>query len=491
MMPFLKAPRRSFVIVAAVALVFRMAFLIWQVSGWHAAPTKTVDRSYMSQGYAIAAGYGYPEFFANADARLALSKLSGLVNHEGVQLTPEFARANPIRGLAPGTLHPPGLPLLVAGIHRLSGGPAELPIQVIGALLDVFTSCLLLWIAAAALGPRIGLAAALCYALFPPAAYASVEKSPTVFLTSLIVVSLACVIQAARRTGLPSLHWMMAAGVALGVGSYFRSDYMALPVFYGLAMWAFSRRFGRSFASFAVMQGLVFVLLLPLGYRNHRATGQWIFTSTAAGAVMIHGLGMFDNPWGFGMDDSDRVREAAAQGIEGLSSPEANAYFKQVFVKSVLEHPGGFVMSVVKRLPAAFATPYDFGFENQWRTQSFTQAREAGMDRYQVMRERPLYVLAAYGPRMVMAGLSFLGFLCCVFMLWVERRHAGLILLLLAPHLYSLSAHLPLTHMQPYYVMPSAFCWLFGLGYVLSWPWRRDGSEAAQRLQPADGALSA
>ena len=144
---------------------------------------------------------------------------------------------------------------------------------------------------------------------------------------------------------------------------------------------------------------------------------------------------------------------------------------RKLFWKSVKERPFAYVMTMVRRLPLALATPFTFGYQNPWKTQYFSEAREAGQDRYQVVRQRPLYVLAAYWDRLAMGGLTFVSLLSALFMLIKERRSFGLLLLLFSPHLYSIASHI-VTHLEPRFLLPSMFSVLIGLAYVISRGWR-------------------
>ncbi len=467
----LTKPRRPAIVVFSAALLFRLAYLIWYLSGWHVIPDSSMALSYFWRGYGIAAGYGYV-----AAERSSLDHLISLeerVRAESFRVTPETAGPLEPHGVRAETLHPPGMALLIAGANRLFGIPADLPVQLLYLIVDSATAVLVGWIAGVTLGSRVGFASGLAYALFPPSAYMAIAKLPTGIFPMFIAGSLACALQGLRQSGRRRWRWYAGSGLVLGLGGYFRPDYVLMPILVGLGLWAYSRRFWHSFKATALAQVLVFVVLLPWAYRNHAVFDRWIFTSTSAGGTMINGLGTFRNPWGFGPRDEDREKEAAAVGIDSAWSPDADAHFRKVFVRSIREHPGGFWMRMLYRAPAAVATPFDLGFTNPWRTHGFTELRKEGQDRYSFFREHPGYVLRAYSDSLLSALLTFFCLGCTTLMVVLERRRRlGLVLLLLSPHLYSVASHLPLSHMQAYYLLPSMFCWLIGVGYVLAKGWR-------------------
>jgi 4-amino-4-deoxy-L-arabinose transferase-like glycosyltransferase len=469
----LDGARKHAVVVLAAALFFRVAYLLWYLSGWHVIPDASMAFSYFWRGYGIAAGYGYVA--AEGPIERHLNVLEERVRAECFRVTPETAGPLPQAARAE-TLHPPGTALLIAGFNRLFGTPADIPIQILFLIMDSIAALLVWRTARAALGGRVGLAAGLAYAFFPPAAYMAISKFPTGMFAVFVVGSLACAFEATRRTGRAQWLWYAGSGAALGLGGYFRPDYVLMPVFLGLGLWAYTSRLWPSLRAAALVQAVVFAVLLPWAFRNHAIFDRWIFTSSSAGGTMINGLGSFRNPWGFGPFDEDRDKEAAAAGFDSPWSPDADAHFRKVFVRSITEHPLGFVMSVAYRTPAAVATPYDFGFENPWRTQSFSAGRKEGQDRYSYFLEHPGYVLLAYSDSLFSALLSLFCLGCTLIMVIVERRRLGLIFLLLSPHIYSMVAHMTTSHMQPYYLLPSMFCWLIGVGYVFARGWRARAS---------------
>ncbi len=177
-------------------------------------------------------------------------------------------------------------------------------------------------------------------------------------------------------------------------------------------------------------------------------------------------------PGGIGGLDEDRAREASTQGLATPWGSDADSYFRNMFWQNVRQKPAAYVLTVVKRLPLALATPYGFGYANPYKMRSFTQAlQEAGEDRYQVIKTRPLYVLMAYWDYLAMGGFTLCCVVCVVVFFIEERNRPGLVLLFVCPHLYSIISHL-LTHLEPRYLLPSVFCWLIGFAYVLARGWR-------------------
>ena len=154
----------------------------------------------------------------------------------------------------------------------------------------------------------------MIYAFYPPFAWHStVGKSADGLMMVFVVGSFAALLKGILSSpSKKSLPWFVISGVILGCGSYIRPDYLLLPVFLGIASWAYTRSFFRSLLYLGIVQILALVVLFPWAYRNHSYCGRWIFTSSSVGATLITGLGEYHNPWNFGGMDSDRARQVRA-----------------------------------------------------------------------------------------------------------------------------------------------------------------------------------
>jgi len=246
-----------------------------------------------------------------------------------------------------------------------------------------------------------------------------------------------------------------------------------LPAVLGSGLRIYSRSFWKAFLVSITVNIVALAMLTPWAYRNYQSCGRLIFISSDVGCTLVSGLGVYQNPWGIGGLDNDRSKEAEAQGFRSPWSPEADEYFRKVYWEAVTSKPMGFVMAVVKRLPMAILLPQSFGYINPNKTATFSSAMAQGKDRYQIMREKPLYVLEAYWEWLAMGVISLLSLACSMYMIFRERKtHLGIVLVFLAPHFYSIGTHV-LTHIEPRFVLPSMFSLLIGLAYVCSCGWRR------------------
>lgn len=441
--------------------------IVWSQSGYYAEPPTGLSDFYFRQGYGLAAGLGYVT--GDDDANVFLKDLQERVSARDLIATPETVRFDGT-GMYPTAVHPPGMAILVAGFHRLMGIPSDLPIQVFGAVLDSVAAGLVFWIGCTVASPAVGLVAGILYAVFLPQAWAATgAQMPDGLIGPFIVAMLAAYLKAVHSAGPRAYAWYLIAGLALGLGSYMRPDYLLAPIAMFPFVWRYLRRLKQAAAGSALVLIVALATLSPWAYRNHVVFGQWIFTAVGAGPILITSLAEFSNPWGFGPTDDDRQQEAVTWGLRSAWMPEAVPHFQRLWWEAVRSHPAAFVLTMVKRAPIALAPPHQFGFENPLKTRTFTDLRATGQDRYQVLLNDPLYVLGAYWDTLLMAAFSGLALLASVWWLIVERRRAALVLLVLSPHIYSIAVHM-IVHLEPRYLLPSMFVLLVGLGFVVVHP---------------------
>lgn len=464
--------------IFALALLVRLLMVLWSQTGPYVEAPTGMSSLYFRQGYAIAAGHGF--VVGEGQGNLYLKEMQRRVESGAAVARPgAFGPAPP--GIYPDTLHPPGMSILVATLHRLLEMPADIPLQLLGAILDSLAAVIVYWIATQVLGPRAALLSGMLYALFLPQAWAATgAQMPDGLIGPFIVAMLAAILVATSSTDWRAWRWYMLAGLALGLGSYLRPDYLLAPVAMFPFLWLFLRRFFTAAIGSILVLSVALALLSPWAYRNHSLFDRWIFTSSGAGATLVTGLGEFKNPWGFGPTDVDRHEEAARQGFRSAWVPEADQYFRQIWWQAIQDDPGAMAVAVAKRLPLGLAPPYSFGFDNPLKTQTFTDVREQGQDRYQIILSRPFYVLAAYWDVLIIAAFNGIALLASIYWLLTDRKRWRLILLLLSLHIYSIAIHL-LIHMEPRFLLPSNFVLLFAVAWLLAEPRR-----VALELRPAE-----
>jgi 4-amino-4-deoxy-L-arabinose transferase-like glycosyltransferase len=474
---------RKMIIVGSVALLFRSLFLFWGLADWYLLDQGTLSKIYFLQGYGICAGYGYV-----TDPGWGIQDM---VDQE-LSITPETAPRVVPANFVPQMLHPPGMALLVAALHRITGIPVDLFLEILGMFLDTMAVCILYWMVATFLSERVAFVAGLIYALYPPLAFGcTLDRTPEGIMSVFIVGALACVLQSTRSKAWEGALWWAGAGILIAASAYLRPDYLLVPVAIGLGFWLYTRRFRRSVLALITMQAVALALMVPWAYRNYQECGRWIFTSTSVGWTLVNGIGQYNNPWGIIGTDTYRGIEAKEHGFSSPASPEADLYFRQIFWDAVKSNPLGYVVAVAKRLPMAILSPQTFGFKNPLKTGCFTEQMEQhGKDRFDVILSNPFYIVKAYWDYLLMGLISVACLISSIIMLICERRRFGLIFLLLSPHLYSIGTHVLVSY-EPRYVLPSMFSFIIGLAYVFSRGWQDRGVAIASTQQSLNEDLAA
>ena len=447
--------------IVAVALTVRLAVVLWSLNGSMIVPQVSLSERYFQEGYAIVAGWGY---VAGDGPLAALTPAQRAV--ERGERDPGTDVPRPA-SFYPETLHPPGMSLLVAALHRTFGGDANLAMMLVGALLDTAAAVILYALVCAAWSEGVAFAAALTYAAFVPQAYAATaDRLPNGLTSFFVIATFACAMRGVAAVGRARWGWFALAGLICGLGGYMRPDYDLLALWLVPFLWLAMRGLRPAATCAALMLAVTIATLVPWAYRNHRIDGRWTFTSSAVGSTLVEGLGEFANPWGIGYSDAWLAREAQAHGFASAWTLDADAYFSELFARDVRAHPLAYVATLIKRVPLVVAPAHLFGFVNPRKTQTFTQARAAGLDRYAAIVRHPGYVVAAYWDALIFSaiGLLFLG--CSVAMLWIERERFATVALLMAPHAYGIATHL-LSDAEPRYLLPSTFSLMIGFGYAV------------------------
>jgi len=166
-----------------------------------------------------------------------------------------------------------------------------LAVQLFGALLDSSAAAVTFWIAAPWFRRPLAPSPARCTPCFFPGlgchrrADAGRPGRPVPGFRA------GCVREGHPLEWSPRLCLYGVAGLALGAGSYFRLDYLLLPLAMLPPLWLLTRRASVAVAGTTMVMAAVVLALLPWAYRNHLQFDQWMFTTTGAGANLITSLG--------------------------------------------------------------------------------------------------------------------------------------------------------------------------------------------------------
>ena len=216
-------------------------------------------------------------------------------------------------------------------------------------------SCLLVGLLGRRLGgPRVGLVAALGFALYAPELFyvGEIDK------TSLSVLLTAAALVLALRPGLGA---RFGTGLVLALGALARANFLALAPLAALAFALAPDEPRRRALAGAGVFVLGFVLaLLPVAWRNHHVAGEWVLTTTQAGQNFYTGNNAV-NPWGaYGalpfvrgnphFEEVDFRTEAEARAGRPLGPGEVSRFWFAAAFAHMREHPGFAARAFVRKL---------------------------------------------------------------------------------------------------------------------------------------------
>jgi 4-amino-4-deoxy-L-arabinose transferase-like glycosyltransferase len=170
----------------------------------------------------------------------------------------------------------PLYPYVLGALYRLLGRDL-LAVRLVQAAMSVASCALVARLGTRVGGARVGLAAALWFALYKPEIMFSAEIEKTCLSVLLTAATLALVLQ---RSGAAAL----AAGLALGLAVLTRGNLLVFAPLGALAVWRGSRGNGRAaLAAPALFLAGFALALAPVAWRNHRVAGTWVPTTTQGG----------------------------------------------------------------------------------------------------------------------------------------------------------------------------------------------------------------
>lgn len=186
-------------------------------------------------------------------------------------------------------IYPPGYPLWLALIYKLSGARSPAIVQNVQWILDSFAVLLIVGIGVTAFGWRVGLWAGVIAALWPLlAAYGAVPlaDAPTSWL---VLAATWMLLLAAKRQ---STGWALGAGALLGASCWLRANALLLVFFWALALLLLIRTSWRRRAvlSATLVLAAVFVIA-PVMVRNMIAFHAFVPTGLGAGTNFLEGIG--------------------------------------------------------------------------------------------------------------------------------------------------------------------------------------------------------
>ena len=187
-------------------------------------------------------------------------------------------------------VYPPGFPLWVAFIYKVSGQRSPWTVHRVHWVLDLLTVLLVVGIGGSTYGWRAGLLGGLLAALSPLLAMYGTWPTADVPGSWLLLSSVWLLLIAAKRQ---SFAWTIGAGLLLGLACWFRVNPLLLTFFWAAALMVFLQRTAmrkRVLLGAAVIASVLLVVA-PITIRNAIVFHEFLPTGLGAGVNLWEGLG--------------------------------------------------------------------------------------------------------------------------------------------------------------------------------------------------------
>ena len=436
------SPRRlTLVAIVALAVAVRVGFLVadpypFSDSGL-AADSAEVARQIDDHGRWFVSNLTALNQLGNAQDRDQRLLDPAVLNFRAADAHPRYQ---------PEVLQPPGESVLLAGVWKLTGSERWLPYQILMVIIDALMPIVVFYIGLALFHRRrTAYAGAVLYAVFPPIAWLSTNPHLDFWAVDFTLVITALLIRAGSAAR--STPVLVSAGVAVGLGSYFRPGLLLIVPLVALA--TLSRARWREALRTAVVPSLVAILLLvPWTIRNADVFHQFIPVRIGSGQALWEGMGELPNDFGAQLDDAATFRQvhAVAPGLV-YGTPAYDSLLSSWGTRAIRNHPGFYARLVATRLLNSTLLLQN----TDWAGGVLTPAqRGLGLASFALHRPKDLLILA-------LEPVLFVISLLTLALTWRRfgRAHAillGVVVATVLPYLF--------LHFEPRYVLPASFAYL-------------------------------
>lgn len=381
------------------------------------------------------------------------TKLNKIIDYEDVQ-RPKYEE------LTPDYHNLPGYSFLLAVTYRIFGHERYIYLELIQAFMDSLLIFVMFFIANQLFGKTIGLLSAFLFAIWIPEArlsVAGIHDAPTLFF---VMPSTYFFVKYIKNN---KLGWLIICFIFLGVGGYVKSDFILLPVFFGIATYLYFRNFKKAFLVSLSGLLIIFIILVPWGIRNYREFGKFEFTRTVVWQGVWAGFGEFKNPFGAFLNDKITYKQVQKEypGVE-YRSPEYQEILKRKAIQAIKSNPTWCISS----LPRRFVNMLLLRNFNDWGFPIDSQLsfRNQNISLFKYIFKYPNQFLFRAIPRV----FEPLFFLLCLCGIWLSRKMWKDAILILCVPIYAILSHVPL-HWEPRYTLQAQFPYLIFCSIFLCW----------------------
>lgn len=196
--------------------------------------------------------------------------------------------------------HPPGYPIVLAGIFRTIGDSDD-AVQLVQVFCDSIAAVVVFLIVFELLPFGVAAFAGLLAALSPQFAYHSVLLLPDSLAGLPIVLAVYLVVRALRR---PRLLTFVMAGALVGLSCWLRANALLLAPFLAVVLLILFERGRRLRFSAALLTG-AFLVIAPITIKNYIVFHRFVPLSLGAGQTLLEGIADYDQEGRFNIPITD------------------------------------------------------------------------------------------------------------------------------------------------------------------------------------------
>ena len=196
--------------------------------------------------------------------------------------------------------HPPGYPILMAGVFSIFGD-SDKAMQFVQIACDAALAVLIFFVAAELLPVAVAIIAAIMVAISPQLAQYSGVLLPDSIAVAPIVLAIYFLVRASRR---PRVIMIMASGILIGLSCWLRPNAILLGPFTALAIPLLFERGKRARYALALL-GAMLLTVSPITIRNLVVFRRFVPISLGAGITLVEGIGDYDKERRFGQPSTD------------------------------------------------------------------------------------------------------------------------------------------------------------------------------------------
>ncbi len=403
-------------------------------------------------GLGLRIGYALEQPYAPPPDAGAYAQIASNLYHQG---SFDARPAGVAREVQPASAYAPGLPLLLAAIYWLSGGPhltlALLLLALIGGAAVPLTYLLGVRLS----GPLAGLLGAGAVAIYPALLQYQALLLTEPLAATLLVGSLLALLRAAAQTPRRGIPWAwILAGILLGLLAMVRPEYLAIAVLLpllGLArIWRTGTHRRAATAAGACLLASA-LILAPWTIRNAIVLNRLVPVSTGGGKALY--IGTYLDAEGDGptlrellLEERPHLRARLARG-GALDDPHRFILERVLNRVAAERYPSLDTDAALGRLGRA-DLEHDIS-ENPWRFAGMLAEKA-----YETWTDSPRSVMEAEPWRALQLAILILALAGLLTLIWRDRRFEALICAILVLYMTALGALLIASPRRELVVLP-------------------------------------